>query len=130
MPPAPSVPLLGREAPLSSRLTLLVALLVVPLLLFGPMLAAGQVFLPFLPVVDEPLAGENPLAAAEAQRSRNVTMGDRTYPFLVDQIAARAELRSGHLPTWEPLQALGMPLFGGNIAALGDRKSTRLNSSH
>ena len=76
-------------------------------------------FLPFLPVVDEPLASENPLAAAEARRSRNITMGDRVYPFLVDQGSARSELRAGHLPTWEPLQTLGMPLFGGGIAALG-----------
>ncbi len=118
MLPVPVAPTLGRAA-VWSRLPWLVALLLVPVLLFGPMLAAGQVFLPFLPVADEPLASENPLAAAEARRGRNVTMGDRVYPFLVDQIAARAEVRAGHLPTWEPLQTLGMPLFGGGIAALG-----------
>lgn len=102
-----------------SRARVLAALLVVPLLLFGPILAAGQVFLPFLPVIDEPLAGENLAAAAEARRAIHATMGDRVYPFLVDQRAARAELADGHLPTWEPLQTLGMPLFGGNVAALG-----------
>lgn len=97
----------------------MLALLVVPVLLFAPMIAAGQVFLPFLPAVDQPLARENPEAAVEAGRARNITMGDRVYPFLVDQISARAELRAGHLPTWEPLQTLGMPLFGGGIAGLG-----------
>ncbi|MSR63469.1 MAG: hypothetical protein EXS08_13590, partial [Planctomycetes bacterium] len=102
-----------------SRARLLAALVLVPLLLFGPIVAAGQVFLPFLPVIDEPLAGENPAAAAEARASIHATMGDRVYPFLTDQLAARAELREGHLPTWEPLQTLGMPLFGGNVAALG-----------
>jgi hypothetical protein len=102
-----------------SRARVLAALLVVPVLLFGPILAAGQVFLPFLPVIGEPLAGENPSAAAEARRSIDATTGDRVYPFLVDQLAARAELRAGHLPTWEPLQTLGMPLFGGNVAGLG-----------
>jgi hypothetical protein len=102
-----------------SRARVLAALLVAPVLLFGPMLAAGQVFLPFLPVCDEPLAGENPAAAAEARRAIHAPTGDRVYPFLVDQLSARAELRAGHLPTWEPLQTLGMPLFGGNVAALG-----------
>jgi len=95
------------------------ALLVAPALLFGPILASGQVFLPFLPVVDEPLASENPAAAEVARREIHPTMGDRVYPFLVDQVAARAELRAGHFPGWEPLQTLGMPLFGGNVAALG-----------
>src|SRR5262245_32272860 len=102
-----------------SRARLLAALLVAPVLLFGPMIAAGQVFLPFLPVCDEPLASENPAAAAEARRSVHAPTGDRVYPFLVDQLSARAELCAGHLPTWEPLQTLGMPLFGGNVAALG-----------
>ena len=102
-----------------SRFAWLAALALVPALLFGPMLAAGQVFLPFLPVADEPLASENPAAALEARRERNATMGDRVYPFLVDQIEARAELAAGHLPTWEPNETLGMPLFGGGIAALG-----------
>jgi hypothetical protein len=102
-----------------SRACVLAALLVVPVLLFGPILAAGQVFLPFLPVIDEPLAGENPAAAAEARRAIHATTGDRVYPFLVDQLSAREELAAGHLPTWEPLQTLGMPLFGGNVAALG-----------
>lgn len=105
--------------PLWSRARLLAALLVVPVLLFGPIVAAGQVFLPFLPVVGEPLARENPAAAAEARRALHATMGDRVYPFLVDQVSARKELQDGHLPTWEPLQTLGMPLFGGNITALG-----------
>jgi len=41
-----------------SRARILAALLVAPVLLFGPILASGQVFLPFLPVCDEPLAGE------------------------------------------------------------------------
>ena len=107
------------EATPWSRARILAALLVAPVLLFGPILAAGQVFLPFLPVCDEPLAGENPEAAAEARRAIHAPTGDRVYPFLVDQLAARAELRAGHLPTWEPLQTLGMPLFGGNVAALG-----------
>ncbi len=102
-----------------SRARVLAALLVVPVLLFGPILAAGQVFLPFLPVIGEPLAGENPAAAAEARRAIHAPTGDRVYPFLVDQLSARAELGAGHLPTWEPLQTLGMPLFGGNVAALG-----------
>lgn len=95
------------------------ALVVAPALLFGPILAAGQVFLPFLPVVDEPLASESPAAAEVARSEIHPTMGDRVYPFLVDQVAARAELAAGHFPAWEPLQTLGMPLFGGNVAALG-----------
>jgi hypothetical protein len=102
-----------------SRAQLWIALLLVPVLLFGPILAAGQVFLPFVPVVDEPLSSEYPQVAAAARASVHATMGDRVYPFLVDQVAAREELRAGHLPTWEPLQTLGMPLFGGNVAALG-----------
>jgi len=102
-----------------SRARILAALLVAPVLLFGPILAAGRVFLPFLPVIDEPLASENPAAAAEARRAIHAPTGDRVYPFLTDQLAARAELRAGHLPTWEPLQTLGMPLFAGNVAALG-----------
>jgi len=102
-----------------NRARLLAALLLVPVLLFGPIVAAGQVFLPFLPVVGEPLASENPVAAEAARKAIHATMGDRVYPFLVDQIAARSEVRAGHLPTWEPLQTLGMPLFGGNVAALG-----------
>ncbi|MEQ1893641.1 MAG: YfhO family protein, partial [Planctomycetota bacterium] len=102
-----------------SRARVVLALLVVPALLFGPMVAAGEVFLPFLPTAHEPLASENPAAAAEALRAVNATMGDRVYPFLVDQLAARAELARGAAPTWEPLQTLGMPLFAGNVAALG-----------
>jgi len=102
-----------------SRGRLVAALLLVPVLLFGPIVAAGEVFLPFLPAAHEPLASEYPEAAAEALRAANGTMGDRVYPFLVDQTSARAELRAGHLPTWEPLQTLGMPLFAGNVAALG-----------
>jgi len=102
-----------------SRGRLVAALLLVPLLLFGPIVAAGEVFLPFLPAAHEPLSSENPAAAAEALRAANGTMGDRVYPFLVDQTSARAELRAGNLPTWEPLQTLGMPLFAGNVAALG-----------
>lgn len=115
----PSAPFPGRSPRAWSRLPLVLSLLVVPVLLFGPLIAAGQVYLPFLPAVDQPLARENPLAAVEAGRARNITMGDRVYPFLVDQLSARAELRAGHLPTWEPLQTLGMPLFGGGIAGLG-----------
>ena len=114
--PTPTAPPTARG---TGALRWLVAIAVVPLLLFGPILAAGQVFLPFLPVVHEPLASENPAAAEVARREIHPTVGDRVYPFLVDQVAARAELRAGHLPTWEPLQTLGMPLFGGNIAALG-----------
>ena len=102
-----------------SRGRLVAALLLVPVLLFGPIVAAGEVFLPFLPAAHEPLASENPPAAAEALRAANGTMGDRVYPFLVDQLRARAELQAGSLPTWEPLQTLGMPLFAGNVAALG-----------
>jgi hypothetical protein len=105
--------------PPGSPLRWVAALLVAPQLLVGPIHAAGQVFLPFLPVVHEPLASENPAAAEVARREIHPTMGDRVYPFLVDQRAARAELLAGNLPTWEPLQTLGMPLFGGNIAALG-----------
>jgi hypothetical protein len=107
------------ESPLWTRARLLAALAVVPVLLFGPILAAGQVFLPFLPVVHEPLASENPGAAEVARAEVHATMGDRVYPFLIDQRSAREELAAGHLPTWEPLQTLGMPLFGGNVAALG-----------
>jgi hypothetical protein len=96
----------------------LAALAVVPLLLFGPLLAAGEVFLPYLPAALEPLASEDPVAAAEAAREANWTMGDRIFPFLTDQISARRELLAGHLPTWEPRQSLGMPLIGGQITGL------------
>jgi hypothetical protein len=102
-----------------SRARVVLALLAVPFLLFGPMVAAGEAFLPFLPAAHEPLASENTAAAAEASRATNATMGDRVYPFLTDQLAARAELLRGAAPTWEPLQTLGMPLFAGNVAALG-----------
>jgi hypothetical protein len=106
-------------SPSWSRARVVLALLVVPVLLFGPLVAAGEVFLPFLPAAHEPLASEDPAAAAEALRDVNATMGDRVYPFLVDQLSARAELLRGAAPTWEPLQTLGMPLFAGNVAALG-----------
>ncbi len=91
-------------------------LVLAPLFLFGPILASGQVFLPYLPVGLPPLAGENPEAAAEAVRDANWILGDRIFPFLTDQIALREELRAGHLPTWQPLQSLGMALFAGTIA--------------
>lgn len=103
-------------APRRPRSAALLAL--VPLLLFAPILISGQVFLPYLPVGLPPLAEEHPDAAAEAMREGNWTLGDRIFPFLTDQIAARTEVRSGHLPTWEPLQGLGMPLLGGTIAGL------------
>ena len=80
------------------------------------MVLRGQVFLPHLPAAHSPLAEENPAAALEALRDQNVVLGDRVFPFLTDQIAMRAEVLSGDLPTWEPLQALGMPLIGGTIA--------------
>lgn len=104
--------------PAWSRVRWLAALAVVPLLLFGPLLASGEVFLPYLPAALEPLASENPVAAAEAAREANWTMGDRIFPFLTDQVGARGEVLDGHLPTWEPRQSLGMPLLGGQITGL------------
>ena len=107
--------LLGMPAQLrrkSERIRWALALFVVPLCLFLPLILGGEVFLPMLPVAHAPLSMENPGAAAEAVRDQNPIVGDRILPFLTDQYAMRDEVQRGSLPTWEPYLGLGMPLIG------------------
>ena len=70
----------------------LCVLLVVPLLLLGPILATGRVFLPQLALGLEPLATEAPERATEARAGMNYVQSDRLFPFLTDQLAINANL--------------------------------------
>ncbi len=105
------------EGPIRKRLRGLLFLLVVPALLIGPTIFAGERFLPYLPRGHEPLRGEDGVAAEAAFRGANYAQSDRIFPVLTDQRAMATELARGHLPTWQPLQGMGAPLFGGTIAA-------------
>ncbi len=101
--------------PLSpSRWALLLAL--APALLFLPFLARGERLLPYLPVGNVPLAAEHPDRAAVAFEHANWALADRIYPILSDQLALRAELGRGHLPTWEPNVNFGAPLFAHTLS--------------
>ncbi len=90
-------------------------LLIVPVLLFVPLVIAGERFLPMLPRGEEPLRSEDVAASSAAMKDANYPQADRVFPVLTDQLAIADELRGGHLPTWQPRQGLGTPLFGGAI---------------
>jgi len=91
-------------------------LLCVPLFLLGPIALRGELFLPQLPVGQEPLRSEYPDAARAADEALHFTSSDRLFPALTDQLAMGEALRAGSLPTWEPNQGLGIPLFAQSIA--------------
>ena len=91
-------------------------LVVVPVLLLGPIVATGRVFLPQLATGLEPFRSEAPERAREARAGMNYVQADRLFPVLTDQLALRAALFDGELPTWEPLLGLGVPLFAESIA--------------
>ena len=93
-------------------------LLVVPLLLLGPLVLRGRVFLPQLATALEPYRSEDPARAAEALAGRNLLQSDRLFPFLTDQLAMRAALADGELPLWEPNLGLGLPLFAQSAAGM------------
>ena len=105
------------ERPALTRRLALV-LLVLPTLLLGPGMLRGERFLPHLPVLLEPLAAEQPQAAAEARGRVLYGPADRIFPTLSDQLVAREELGRADLPTWEPNLGLGVPLFANSIAGL------------
>jgi hypothetical protein len=107
----------GRRGSRLARLCWLA--LLAPTLFLGPTIVSGARLLPHLPVILQPLAGEHPAAAAEAQSRVRYGPADRVFPALSDQIVARAELKSLDLPTWEPNLGLGVPLFASSIAGLG-----------
>ena len=86
-------------------------LILAPLLLLGPGILAGKRFLPHLPVANDPLAAEDPAAAALAHERANLVLGDRVFPFLTEQLVMAEELGGGSLPTWSPELGLGLPLF-------------------
>ncbi|MEO6709714.1 MAG: YfhO family protein [Planctomycetota bacterium] len=86
-------------------------LLLLPVVLLGPSLLPGKRFLPLAPVAFEPLASENPAAAAEAWRGVDFLASDALFPLLSDARAMRASLRRGELPLWDPTTALGAPLY-------------------
>lgn len=92
-------------------------LLIVPVLLFVPLVIAGERFLPMLPRGLEPLNAEDAAAGTAAMKDANYPQVDRVFPVLTDQLAISDELRGAHLPTWQPRQGLGTPLFAGTIAA-------------
>ena len=105
-------------APRAPRRVLALALLAPTLFLAGALLPGAR-FLPHLPVILEPLASEHPEEAARARAEVSYGPADRIFPTLSDQLAARAELAHGDLPTWEPALGLGAPLFANSIAGLG-----------
>jgi len=86
-----------------------------PLLLVGPSLLPGARFLPLAPVALEPLASENPAAAAKAWRGADYLASDALFPMLTDARAMRGALQRGELPLWEPKAALGAPLFAQSM---------------
>ncbi|MCZ6596590.1 MAG: hypothetical protein O7B99_03020 [Planctomycetota bacterium] len=100
------------------RLRVALLLLLGPLLLIGPTLLLGERLLPLLPVTYAPLATERPEAAAEAAEDTSWAMACRVFPVLTDQLAMRAKVRAGELPTWEPLLGLGVPLAAGTVSGM------------
>ncbi len=111
MPPPPPSPLATKPPPWC-----LLALLL-PMALLGPALLPGKRFLPQLPVMFEPLATENPAAAARASDQANLVASDALFPLLTDELAIRAQLSQGQLPLWDPHLGLGAPLAAGSMAA-------------
>lgn len=91
-------------------------LLMVPLLLLGPIVFSGRLFLPQVPQGQEPLRSEDPVSALASDADLHYTSSDRLFPALTDQYAMGAALRAGNAPTWEPDQGLGIPLFAQSIA--------------
>lgn len=113
MTPAP------KQVPDSPRAWLVsLLLLIIPALAVGPALRSGARLLPQLPVASPPLSSERPGEAAAAMDGMNFSTSDRLFPVLTDQLVAGEQLRSGTLPTWDPLLGAGVPLFGASIAAL------------
>ena len=91
-------------------------LFLVPLVLVGPTLLRGDLFLPQLPSAHAPFREEAPTRAEAALEEQNFPTADRLYPVLTDQVAMRAALERGELPLWEPLLGLGLPLFAQSLA--------------
>jgi len=92
------------------------ALLVVPLVWIGPALFPGRVFLPQLPALYEPLASEDPAAAALAARDANWHASDRIFPLLTTERAVAERVRAGRCPRWDPSSGTGAPLAATSIA--------------
>ncbi|HTF91247.1 MAG TPA: YfhO family protein [Planctomycetota bacterium] len=110
MRPAQSVPS-GAGGNRSEFWRALAWLLLLPVMLLGPSLLPGKRFLPLAPVAFEPLASENPAAAAEAWRGVDFLASDALFPMLSDAQAMRASLGRGELPLWDATTALGAPLY-------------------
>ncbi len=91
------------------------ALLVVPLVLLGPALFLGKLFLPQAPVLYEPLALEHPEASRAVAASAHYWTGDRILPVLVDQLEFARRAEAGQGTGWETRLSLGLPLFGNAI---------------
>ena len=108
----------ARGYPLRMRARLLTAalLLLAPLLLLGPVLLRGDRFLPIVPAVLEPLASEQPEAAAAAREATVWVQSDRLFPILTDQRAIRSAVRRGEAPLWSDELGAGLPLAAGSIA--------------
>lgn len=90
-------------------------LLILPALLVGPSLLPGRAFLPLLPAALAPLSLEDPAAGEAARERANWLTSDALLPFWTDALSARAAVRAGALPTWDPLLGLGEPLAAGSL---------------
>jgi hypothetical protein len=108
----PSTPLAHRRREFWLALA---ALLLFPLVLVGPSLLPGARFLPFAPAALEPLASENPAAAAAALRGVDFLASDGLFPLLSDAERMSAALSAGEWPLWDPSAGLGAPLFAQSM---------------
>ena len=100
-----------------SALAAVLASLVLPLLLVGPALLPGRLFLPQHPAAFEPLASENPERAALASEGQNLFASDALFPFTTDQRAMRSAIDAGAFPTWDPKLGMGQALAAGSLVS-------------
>ncbi len=93
-------------------------LCLLPLLLVGRRILAGEAFVAGAPAAFEPWSLEDPERAARARERLDAHAIDGLAPVWSDRVAARESLAQGSAPSWDHRAGLGAPLGGQSVAGL------------
>jgi hypothetical protein len=93
-------------------------LCLLPLLLVGRRIVAGESFVAAAPAAFEPWSLEDPERAARARERLDAHAIDGLAPVWSERRAAREALEAGCWPSWDHRAGLGAPLAGQSVAGM------------